>query len=60
MGTYITTVMKLSRCVSESLCCPGLEPAALAEALEQGKTEGQTAAVAAFRRRLQRLPDART
>jgi Uma2 family endonuclease len=38
----------------ESACFPGLEPAALAEALEQSKTEGQTAALAAFRRRLER------
>lgn len=38
--------------VSESLNLPGLKPAALAEALEQGKTDGQTKALAAFRRLL--------
>ena len=38
--------------VLESPCFPGLKPATLAEALEQSKTEGQTAALAAFRQRL--------
>jgi hypothetical protein len=33
-------------------CLPGLTPETLAAALEQGKVEGQTAALAAFRRRL--------
>jgi Uma2 family endonuclease len=40
--------------VTESLCCPGLTPAALVEALEQAKTDGQTAALALFRERLER------
>ena len=38
--------------VVESRFFPGLKPATLAEALEQSKTEGQTAALAAFRQRL--------
>ncbi len=37
--------------VPESRCFPGLKPATLAEALEQSKTDGETAALAAFRRR---------
>ena len=40
---------------SESACFPGLAPALLAEVLEQSKTEGQSAALAAFRRRVERL-----
>jgi Uma2 family endonuclease len=39
---------------SESSCFPGLSPTSLAEALEHSKTDGQTAALAAFRRRLER------
>ena len=41
--------------VSESVSFPGLKPASLAEALEQSKTQGQTAALAAFRQQLERL-----
>ena len=40
--------------ISASRAFSGLTPAMLAEALEQSKTEGQTAALAAFRRRWQR------
>ena len=46
-GTY--------RDISESRFFLGLSPAILAAALEQSKSEGQTAALAAFRRRLHGL-----
>jgi Uma2 family endonuclease len=38
--------------IDESRALPGLRPSMLAVALEQGKTEGQTAALAAFRKSL--------
>ncbi|MBI4263726.1 MAG: Uma2 family endonuclease [Acidobacteria bacterium] len=41
------------RGITESRFLAGLTPAMLAEALEQSKTEGQTAALAAFRQRIQ-------
>ena len=41
--------------VPESPSFPGLKPVMLAEALEQSKTAGQTAALAAFRQRLTRF-----
>jgi Uma2 family endonuclease len=43
------------RVISDSQFFPGLIPAMLADALEQSKTDGQTAALAAFRQRAQRL-----
>ena len=45
--------------VVESRAFAGLTPQMLAEALEQGKTEGQTAALAAFRQRLKRFDRSR-
>lgn len=42
--------------VSESRSFPGLNPATLAAALEQSKTEGQTVALRAFRQRCSQLP----
>ena len=43
------------RVISDSQFFPGLIPAMLADALEQSKTAGQTAALAAFRQRAHRL-----
>jgi hypothetical protein len=42
--------------VSESRSLPGLKPATMAAALEQSKTERQTAAPGAFRQRCSQLP----
>lgn len=42
--------------ILESRCCPHLSATMVAEALEQSKKEGQTAALAAFRRQLLDLP----
>ena len=41
--------------VSESRSFPGLNPAVMATALEQSKTEGQTASLRAFRQRCSQL-----
>ena len=45
------------RIISESGFFPGLKPAIVADALEQSKTEGQSAALRAFRQRLTKATD---
>lgn len=44
------------RATSDSRCFPGVTPAMLATALDQGAREGQTAALEAFRQRLREAP----